>query len=151
MVAWSFAWSRMKSSLRIGARRRVGLSSRSIGPRVLIGLCAAILASGCASLPPVRAIRAARHYAAGTRALDRGDAVGAIAELERAVVLMPNASEIHNHLGLAYWSGARSADALRELERAVELDCDNDEARVNLALFRAARSARSEGSDSNGG
>ena len=140
--------SRQEATHRSGARRRAGSASRSLAPIVV---CLAIFASGCSSLPPVRAIRAARHYAAGTKALDRGDAASAIAELERAVVLMPEASEIHNHLGLAYWSDARNDDALRELERAVALDCDNDEARVNLALFRAAREARSEGSDSNGG
>lgn len=97
----------------------------------------ALYAVGCSTLPPVRAIRAARYYAAGTQALEHGDARVAIAELERAVALMPDASEIHNHLGLAYWSDARDDAALRELERAVELDCDNQEARVNLARLRA--------------
>ena len=103
----------------------------------------------CSSLPPVRAIRAARYYAAGTRALERGDDVVAIEELERAAVLMPDASEIHNHLGLAYWSDGREIEAERELERALELDCDNEAARSNLARLREAREA--EGSVSNGG
>lgn len=112
----------------------------------------ALFAVGCSSLPPVRAFRAARYYADGTRALERGDAQVAIAELERAVALMPLASEIHNHLGLAYWSDERDDAALRELERAVELDCDNEEARVNLARLRAARApVVTERSDSNGG
>lgn len=131
--------SSRKTQPRMDGRRRVGLP-----PIAVVAPLALVATIGCASLPPVRAIRAAHHYSMGTRALDRGDAVGAIAELERAVRLMPKASEIHNHLGLAYWSDARDAEALRELERAVELDCDNDEARVNLALFRAAREARSE-------
>ena len=120
-----------------------------LGPwLVVLGL----FAVGCSALPPVRAIRAARYYADGTRALERGDSQVAIAELERAVELMPLASEIHNHLGLAYWSDERDGEALRELERAVELDCDNEEARVNLARLRAAQApVVSEGSDSNGG
>jgi tetratricopeptide (TPR) repeat protein len=97
----------------------------------------AFVGLACASLPPVRAIRAARYYAAGTRALDRGANREAIVELELAASLMPNASEIHNHLGLAYWADERSAEAARELERAVELDCDNQAARVNLVRLRA--------------
>lgn len=91
----------------------------------------------CAGSAPVRAVRAARYYAAGTRALDRGESRAAIEALEFAVDLMPNASEIHNHLGLAYWSEGRSEEALRELEHAVELDCENEAARVNLARLRA--------------
>ena len=136
--------SRRETQPRMGDRRRIRLPSIAVAAPPALALVLVLVPTiGCASRPPVRAIRAARHYSAGTRALDRGDAVGAIAELERAVVLMPDASEIHNHLGLAYWSDARNAEALRELERAVELDCDNDEARVNLALFRATREARS--------
>lgn len=95
----------------------------------------------CAASPPVRAVRAARYYAAGTRALDRGETRDAIEALELAAGLMPNASEIHNHLGLAYWSAGRSEEALRALERAVELDCENEAARVNFARLRAERGA----------
>jgi len=99
----------------------------------------------CSSFPPVQAIRAARYYAAGTRALDRGEAGIAIVELERAVALRPDASEIHNHLGLAYWSDGREGVAEREFERAVELDCDNEAARVNLALLRSGQRSSSDG------
>ena len=133
---------------------------RWLGPWLVV---LALSTVACSTLPPVRAIRAARYYAAGTQALDRGDAPVAITELERAVALMPDVSEIHNHLGLAYWSDAREEAAERELERAVELDCDNEAARLNLERLRAARAtdegARmgsrapgvSERSDSNGG
>jgi len=92
----------------------------------------------------MRSIRAARHYAAGTRALERGESERAVGELERAAALMPDASEIQNHLGLAYWSDAREADALRALERAVELDCDNGAARANLERLRSVRDAQVE-------
>lgn len=109
----------------------------------------------CSSLPPVRAIRAARYYAAGTRALERGDDAVAIEELEQAAALMPDASEIHNHLGLAYWSDGRELEAERELERALELDCDNEAARSNLARLRSVREAggasEAQRSVSNGG
>jgi len=74
----------------------------------------------------------ARHYAAGTEALERSDDVLAIAELERAAELVPHASEIQNHLGLAYWSDGRPEAAQMAFEKAVELDCDNLVAQANL-------------------
>lgn len=106
----------------------------------------ALVGLACTGSPPVRALRAARYYAAGTRALDRGDVRGAIEALEQAARFVPDASEIQNHLGLAYWSGGRSDDALRALERAVELDCGNEAARANLARLRAGMEVSTEAS-----
>ena len=121
-----------------GPSRKTPRSRLGAGAAVAV-LFVSTLGLACASLPPVRSLRAARYYAAGTDALDRGDSAVAIAELERAAALMPTASEIQNHLGLAYWSGGREAAARRALERAVELDCDNDAARANLASLQRAR------------
>ena len=73
-----------------------------------------------------------RHFQAGTAALDRGDALAAVAELELAAALAPERSEIFNHLGLAYAAAGRGADALLAFERAVVLDCDNRAAQGNL-------------------
>ena len=113
------------------------MSHQAVARRIGFVLAfAATSGLACSSLPPVRAIRAARYYAAGSEALDRGDAAVAIAELERAASLMPNASEIQNHLGLAYWSDGREDAALAALGRALELDCDNAAARVNLARLQ---------------
>ncbi len=86
---------------------------------------------GCESMP-IRAIRGARHYSAGTEALTQRDADRAIAELERAADLVPHASEIQNHLGLAYWSGGRPQAARVAFETAIELDCENKAAEANL-------------------
>ena len=75
-------------------------------------------------------------YQRGTRALDRGDWVTAIDDLERAAELAPGASEIHNNLGIAY-IGVRRFDAARAAwQRAVDLDCGNDAARLNLRRAR---------------
>jgi Flp pilus assembly protein TadD len=84
--------------------------------------------------------RGARLYESGTRALERGDTALAIADLERATQLVPQASEIQNHLGLAYVEAGREGDALRAFQRAVALDCDNQAAQENLraAELRAA-------------
>ena len=92
---------------------------------LLLGVCALALV-GCATL------RGARLYQSGTEALDRGDAAQAIAELEEAATLVPHASEIQNHLGLAYASAGRDAEALAAFQKAVALDCDNTAAKRNL-------------------
>jgi Flp pilus assembly protein TadD len=88
-------------------------------------------ALGCAAL------EAARLYARGTEALERGETARAIVELERAAALAPHASEIQNHLGIAYVAAGREADAVAAFRRAVELDCDNQAALVNLRRFEA--------------
>jgi len=81
---------------------------------------------GCAS------IEAARLYHSGTAALDAGAPERAIADLERAASLAPQASEVQNHLGLAYTAAGRPGDAELAFRRALELDCDNAAARENL-------------------
>ena len=91
-----------------------------------LGLALLALLLACTSLT------AAQHYAEGSAALDRGEVERAIAELERAAALVPHASEVQNHLGLAYTAAMREDQALRAFERALELDCDNAAARSNL-------------------
>ncbi|MEM9173600.1 MAG: tetratricopeptide repeat protein [Myxococcota bacterium] len=91
---------------------------------------------------PVRAIRGGRLYVSGTEALDRGDATAAIAQLEAAADLVPGASEIRNHLGLAYWSAGDPERAREAFEIALDLDCDNEAARTNLARLEANEAGR---------
>jgi len=91
---------------------------------------------GCAT------VEGYRHFQAGTAALDRGDADAAIAELELAAKLVPERSEVLNHLGIAYAAAHRPDAALAAFERAVALDCDNHAAKANLAAARARYSAR---------
>ena len=96
--------------------------------------CLAVLAmtlTACET-QAVRSFRAGRLYVSGTEALDRGEVGSAIEQLEAAVALVPAASEVHNHLGLAYWSAGNRERARAEFETAIELDCDNEAARTNL-------------------
>lgn len=79
-----------------------------------------------------------RHFQAGNTALDRGDPVSAVTELEQAAALVPERSEVFNHLGLAYVAAGRPADALFAFERAVALDCDNQAAALNLRAAQAS-------------
>jgi Flp pilus assembly protein TadD len=94
-------------------------------------LALGVVAIGC------NTFQGALLYRDGTRALDEGDPDAAIHALEEAVERVPDASEVRNHLGLAYLAADRPADALRAFERAVELDCDNQAAQQNLRHMRA--------------
>ena len=80
---------------------------------------------------------AGRLYLRGSEALERGDALQAIADLERAAQLLPHASEVHNHLGLAYLKAGRTAAAEAAFGHALEIDCENEAAAQNLAALRA--------------
>jgi Flp pilus assembly protein TadD len=100
--------------------------------RLLVALLLVALTSvGCA------AYRGGQLYSSGTEALDRGDNARAIADLERAAELVPHASEIQNHLGLAYAADGRDREALLAFRRAVALDCGNQAARRNLQAAEA--------------
>ena len=99
--------------------------------RIGFTLCAVVLALGCSSL------RAARLYQSGTSALDRGDSTQAVVDLERAAELLPEASEVQNHLGLAYQAAGRERDAEFAFRRAVALDCENAAAVENLRVVEA--------------
>ena len=105
--------------------------SGSIAPVVAAALALLAFAPGCA------AWRGARLYQSGTEALERGETLRALDELSRAAELVPQASEVQNHLGLAWLEAGDEAAALRSFERAVELDCDNRAASDNLARLEA--------------
>ncbi len=94
--------------------------------RALACLFAGLLAAGCAS------VEGARLYRSGTRALERGDASRAVADLEAAAARVPHASELHNRLGVAYAAEGRREDAIREFRSALEIDCGNAVAARNL-------------------
>src|SRR5204862_1748691 len=109
-------------------RARCGWSRQT--PRVgSVGLAPLLRATGavalCALLLSCSAIEGARLYREGTQALERGDADSAVRSLERAAERVPQASEVQNHLGLAYLASGRRDDAVRAFERAVALDCNN--------------------------
>lgn len=103
--------------------------------RALAAACC-VLAVGCS------AIAGARLYREGTEALERGDTATAVRALERAAERAPKASEVQNHLGLAYLAAGRRGEAVLAFERAVALDCDNTAARRNLDLLRDGPHAR---------
>jgi len=105
---------------------------------VHLGIALALSLAGCASY------QGARLYQSGTAALDRDEPERAIAELERAAELVPAASQVQNHLGLAYAAAGRDEDALLAFRRAVDLDCDNRAAAQNLHAAERRRTAEAK-------
>ena len=103
------------------ARRWVGSLTTGIVVVALLGV-------GCSTW------RGAELYESGTAALERGDSERAIADLERAAEYVPDASEVHNHLGLAYGAAGRQDEMVAAFRYALELDCDNLSARHNLEV-----------------
>jgi tetratricopeptide (TPR) repeat protein len=99
--------------------------------RLLAIVVLATVFLGCSSW------RAARLYQSGSLALDEGRVEEALDDLERAVVLAPQASAIQNHLGLARVAADEPRAAAAAFQRAVDLDCDNAAAAENLARARA--------------
>lgn len=123
------------------------LLARWVRAGLVLGLLV-ILGVACESRA-IRSLQAGRLYKTGTDALDRGDHQTAIAQLEEAATLVPDASEIRNHLGLAYWSMGEEERARAAFEKALDLDCDNEAARSNLARLAAegASSVRIDAGD----
>jgi len=106
---------------------------RPLGAALLSGLALALaLVTTACQTAPVRVWRGAGHFSAGTDALVAGQGERAVAELEQAAELVPGASEIRNHLGLAYLAEGRERDARAAFTSAIELDCGNRAARQNL-------------------
>lgn len=75
--------------------------------------------------------RGARLYQSGSEALREGNVDGAVRDLEAAARMVPEASEVQNHLGLAYAAAGRPDDAMAAFRRAEALDCSNRAATVN--------------------
>ena len=69
---------------------------------------------------------------AGLKALQGGDAEGAVRLLETACAEEPNDYQSHTYLGAAYSQAQRPMDAIHVLTRAVELQPSNAQARYNL-------------------
>lgn len=95
--------------------------------------------AGCESTL-MQTLRGARDYSAGSKALERGDSARAVVLLSQAAALVPRASEIQNHLGLAYWADGDRDRARIAFDRAIELDCDNAAARRNRRLLEEGAS-----------
>lgn len=130
----------MASRTRQGPHEGRHTGGKGARRALLAALLVAVGSLVACNTTPIRAFQGAREYAVGTEALDRGEAALAVESLERAATLVPEASEVQNHLGLAYWQSGDPSRARAAFERALVLDCDNAAARTNLARLDASTS-----------
>src|SRR5258708_4201824 len=82
--------------------------------------------------PPLRGAR--RHMLRGRDFFERGFYQDAIRELLEAVKLNPDFPDLHNQLGLALSMNGDRREAAEEFRRALELNPNYVEARLNLAI-----------------
>lgn len=79
--------------------------------------------------------RAARALEQGMLAYRDGDVAAAIAHLEEGVAIDPLAYRLHFHLGLLFAQRGQTYDAIRALERAVEINSRHFGGVKNLAIM----------------
>ena len=113
-----------------------------------LGVCLLALACSSHSRPSKEEKKAQIYYSQGTRNLVKKNYTNALKYLLLAYELSPEDSHIHNNLGMAYHFKGKPKKAIKHLERAVELDQNNTDARNNLAglTFAEARDCGPGGS-----
>jgi tetratricopeptide (TPR) repeat protein len=80
------------------------------------------------------------HYALSALCLEIGDIDGAIRQLQLVVQSIPNASEPHYNLGVAFRrQGLHDDEAVVEFRRAVQIDAANVRAQIALAELISER------------
>jgi len=103
---------------------------------VLRAVGAALAEESTATPVGVDAVDAAeRALEEGMLAYRSGDVVQAISHLERGVAIDPLAHRIHFHLGLLFAQQSQTYDAIRALERAVEINSRHFAGLKNLAIM----------------
>jgi CheY-like chemotaxis protein len=80
----------------------------------------------------------------GMRAYRSGEVVQAISHLERGVAIDPLAYRIHFHLGLLFAQQSQTYDAIRALERAVEINSRHFAGLKNLAIMYSQAGFRNQ-------
>jgi CheY-like chemotaxis protein len=80
-------------------------------------------------------VRAEQELEDGMQAYRNGDVVAAIAHLERGVAIDPLAYRLHFHMGLLFAQQGQTYDAIRALERAVEINSRHFGGVKNLAIM----------------
>lgn len=79
-------------------------------------------------------LAARQHQVLGREYFDRGQYVAAIHEIEEALRLVPEFPDLHNQLGLALGMNGDREPAVAAFRRALELNPNYMEARLNLAI-----------------
>jgi tetratricopeptide (TPR) repeat protein len=101
----------------------------------IILLALALIISGCTPAGP-------RALLKGRQLLDRGDYAGAVAQFKAATEILSTNAAAWNYYGVALQSAGQPDDAVNAYQRALDLDRDLLEARLNLGtLFLAQNKA----------
>jgi tetratricopeptide (TPR) repeat protein len=98
-----------------------------VGSAILL-LALVLAISGCTPAGP-RALLKGKKY------LDRGDAASAVAEFKTATDLLATNAAAWNYYGVALQRAGQPDDALNAYSRALDLDRDLIEARLNLGIL----------------
>lgn len=80
------------------------------------------------------------YYGHGTQALLEKDYTTALSHLQKAEAITPDDSKIQNNLGMALYFKGQTDRAIAKLQKAIDLDEKNSDARVNLAGIYYAQS-----------
>lgn len=99
-----------------------------------LGLCLALCAAGCRHTATDKERQGSDiHYDLGIQAQTAGNLPGAYGEFEQALTLDPQNARAHNAMGLLLHLGFHKLDeALAHFQKALEIDPNFSEARVNL-------------------
>jgi type IV pilus assembly protein PilF len=96
--------------------------------------------SSCASRPSSELVqksptekKAELYYDYGTNALVEKNYTKALTNLKQAIALIEEDTRFHNNLGMAYYFKGDSKMAIRHLERSLDIDDKNSDAKNNLA------------------
>lgn len=100
---------------------------------VLLILSIFVLTSCASKDASLKAKQADLYFGAGTQSLIDRQYTDALKNLLEANKLKPNNSEILNNLGMAYYFKGERDIAVTHLKRALELNEENSDARINLA------------------
>jgi type IV pilus assembly protein PilF len=97
-------------------------------------LVLAILVSACSSTATKKAKHQSElYFGAGTQSLMTGDHTDALKNLLKANELDPNNDAILNNLGMAYYFKDERDMAVSIIKKALKINKDNSDAKVNLA------------------
>ena len=114
--------------------RRMSAKINSIRGAIIL-LALALIISGCTPAGP-------RALLKGRQLLDRGDYAGAVAQFKAATEILSTNAAAWNYYGVALQSAGQPDDAVNAYQRALDLDRDLLEARLNLGtLFLAQNKA----------
>ena len=79
-------------------------------------------------------LAARQHQVLGRDYFDRGQYAEAVREIEEALRLVPDFPDLHNQLGLALGMSGERERSVAAFRRALELNPNYLEARLNLAI-----------------